>query len=143
MTEEQKQIKSAILSILDILQNNFKYSYGKKISFDEVFEMMNDLYVLFNNFEQNTQECGELVVKRYIPLLDLLIAIDKNYNHLVEYEKHLKNAYKLGAKVSLEHYMVYREWNEPEKEKFFEPRYNILVGCISITFTNFPVGDNT
>ena len=56
MTEEQKQIKSAILSILDILQNNFKYSYGKKISFDEVFEMMNDLYVLFNNFEQNTQE---------------------------------------------------------------------------------------
>lgn len=128
MTEEQKQIKSAILSILDILQNNFKYSYGKKISFDEVFEMMNDLYVLFNNFEKNTQECGELVVKRYIPLLDLLIAIDKNYNHLVEYEKHLKNAYKLGARVSLEHYMVYREWNEPEKEKFFEPRYNILVG---------------
>ena len=128
MTEEQKQIKSAILSILDILQNNFKYSYGKKISFDEVFEMMNDLYVLFNNFEQNTQECGELVVKRYIPLLDLLIAIDKNYNHLVEYEKHLKNAYKLGPRVSLEHYMVYREWNEPEKEKFFEPRYNILVG---------------
>lgn len=128
MTEEQKQIKSAILSILDILQNNFKYSYGKKISFDEVFEMMNDLYILFNNFEQNTQECGELVVKRYIPLLDLLIAIDKNYNHLVEYEKHLKNAYKLGARVSLEHYMVYREWNEPEKEKFFEPRYNILVG---------------
>ena len=128
MTEEQKQIKSAILSILDILQNNFKYSYGKNISFDEVFEMMNDLYVLFNNFEQNTQECGELVVKRYIPLLDLLIAIDKNYNHLVEYEKHLKNAYKLGARVSLEHYMVYREWNEPEKEKFFEPRYNILVG---------------
>ena len=128
MTEEQKQIKSAILSILDILQNNFKYSYGKKISFDEVFEMMNDLYVLFNNFEQNTQECGELVVKRYIPLLDLLIAIDKNYNHLVEYEKHLKNAYKLGARVSLEHYMVYREWDEPEKEKFFEPRYNILVG---------------
>lgn len=128
MNEEQKQIKSAILSILDILQNNFKYSYGKKISFDEVFEMMNDLYVLFNNFEQNTQECGELVVKRYIPLLDLLIAIDKNYNHLVEYEKHLKNAYKLGARVSLEHYMVYREWNEPEKEKFFEPRYNILVG---------------
>lgn len=128
MAEEQKQIKSAILSILDILQNNFKYSYGKKISFDEVFEMMNDLYVLFNNFEQNTQECGELVVKRYIPLLDLLIAIDKNYNHLVEYEKHLKNAYKLGARVSLEHYMVYREWNEPEKDKFFEPRYNILVG---------------
>lgn len=128
MNEEQKQIKSAILSILDILQNNFKYSYGKKISLDEVFEMMNDLYVLFNNFEQNTQECGELVVKRYIPLLDLLIAIDKNYNHLVEYEKHLKNAYKLGARVSLEHYMVYREWNEPEKEKFFEPRYNILVG---------------
>ena len=26
--------------------------------------------------------------------------------------------------------MVYREWDEPEKEKFFEPRYNILSGYI-------------
>lgn len=130
MNEEQKNIRKAILEIIEILQNNFRYNYGKKISYEEIFEMMKDLYVLFCNFENNVKECGEIVVKKYIPLLDLLITIDTNLQHYKEYEKHLKNAYKLGARVSLEHYMVYREWNEPEKEKFFEPRYSILEGYI-------------
>ena len=127
---KEKEIKETIEKILSILENNFRYSYGKKITFDEIFEMMKDLYALFSNFESNIKECGNLVIKRYIPILDLLIKIDNNFNHLQEYEKHLKNAYKLGARVSLEHYMVYREWEEPEKEKFFEPRYNILCGYI-------------
>ena len=124
------QIYNAIDKTLTILENNFRYAFGKKIPYDEIFEMMKDLYALFCNYERNTQKCGELVVKRYIPLLDLLIKIDSNPNHLVEYEKHLKNAYKLGARVSLEHYFVYREWEYPEKEKFFAPRYPAICGYI-------------
>lgn len=124
------EIRNAIDKTLTILENNFRYDYGKKITFQEVFEMMQDLYVLFENFESEVKECGKFVVKRYIPLLDLLIKVDINEKHLIEYEKHIKNAYKLGARVSLEHYMIYREWDEPEKEKFFEPRYNILAGYI-------------
>jgi len=127
---ENNDLYKAIDQTLSILEHNFKYNYGKKISYEEIFEMMKDLYVLFTNFEENVQECGNLAIKRYIPLLDLLVSIDNNTNHLVEYNKHLKYAYKIGARVSLEHYMVYREWDEPEKEKFFEPRYNILVGYI-------------
>ena len=125
-----KEIYNAIDQLLTILENNFRYKFGKKIPYDEIFQIMNDLHDLFGAYEKNTKECGTIVVKRYIPLLDLLIKIDTNPNHLVEYEKHLKNAYKLAARVSLEHYMVYREWDEPENEKFFEPRYNILVGYV-------------
>ena len=125
-----EEIYNAIDKTLTILENNFRYQYGKKISYEEIFEMMKDLYILFNNYEENIQECGNLAIKRYIPLLDLLITLDNNTNHLLEYNKHLKYAYKMGARISLEHYMVYREWDEPEKEKFFEPRYNILVGYI-------------
>ena len=130
MEKEKLKVKKTIIEILDILTNNFKYSYGKKISFEDIFEMMKDLYSLFQNFEDNVQVCGELVIKRYIPLLDLLVQIDTNPNHYQEYAKHLKYAYKLGARISLEHYMIYREWDEPENEKFFEPRYNILAGYI-------------
>lgn len=125
-----KKIYETIDKMLTILENNFRYSFGKKIPFEEIFEMTKDLYALFSNFEKNVKTCGELAIKRYIPLLDLLVKIDTNPNHRIEYVKHLKNAYKLGARVSLEHYMVYREWDEPEKDKFFEPRYNILVGYI-------------
>ena len=127
---KEQDIKKAIEQLLTILEQNFKYSFGNKISFEEIFEMMKDLYALFSNFEGNIKECGYIVIRRYIPLLDLLVKIDNNPNHLQEYEKHLKNAYKLGARISLEHYMVYREWDEPEKEKFFEPRYNILCGYV-------------
>ena len=123
-----KQIYETIDKTLTILENNFRYSYGKKIPFEEIFEMMKDLYALFCNFEKHTKECGKIVIKRYIPLLDLLIKIDNNTNHLVEYEKHLKNAYKLGARVSLEHYMVYREWDDDNG--FFKIRYNIMQGYI-------------
>ena len=130
MNKEELKTKKTIVEILDILTNNFRYSYGKKISFEDIFEMMKDLYSLFSNFEDNVQECGELVIKRYIPLLDLLVQVDTNPNHYQEYAKQLKFAYKLGARISLEHYMIYREWDEPEKEKFFEPRYNILAGYV-------------
>lgn len=125
---ESNEIYNAIDQTLTILENNYRYQYGKKISYDEIFEMMKDLYILFTNYEQHRKECGELAIKRYIPLLDLLVTIDTNPNHLPNYNMQLKYAYKLASRVSLEHYMVYREWDEPEKDKFFEPRYNILIG---------------
>ena len=128
--DDSKKIYETIDELLTILENNFRYSYGRKIPMKDVFEMVKDINVLTINFEKNVKECGKLVIKRFIPLLDLLIKIDTDPNHFPEYEKMLKNAYKLGARISLEHYMVYREWDEPEKEKFFEPRYRILIGYI-------------
>lgn len=125
-----KEIYKTIDEILTILENNFRYSYGQKISFEEIFEMMKDLYCLLNNFETNTKECGEISIKRYIPLLDLLVKIDNNSKHYIEYDKMLKYAYKLGARVSLEHYFVYREWEMTEKERFFAPRYPAISGYI-------------
>ena len=70
---KEQDIKQAIEQLLTILEQNFKYSFGNKISFEEIFEMMKDLYALFTNFESNTRECGIIVIKRYIPLLDLLV----------------------------------------------------------------------
>ena len=127
---EDRELYNTITEILTILENNYRYNYGKKMPYNDVYDMIRDLYVLFQNFEHNKKECGNLIIKRYIPLLDLLIKIDNNEEHLIEYENMLKYAYKIGARISLEHYMVYREWNEPEKDKFFEPRYNILAGYV-------------
>lgn len=125
---EKKEIREAIDNLLSILEANFGKKSKEQIGYDEVFEMCQDLHVLFQNYEENVKECGLLVIKKYIPILDLLIKIDNNMEHLREFDKMLKYAYKLGARISLEHYMVYREWDLPEKEKFFQPRYNILVG---------------
>ena len=127
---KDKQIYKTIDEILTILENNFRYKFGEKISYQDIFDMMNDLYALLQNYENNIQKCGEIATKRYIPLLDLLIKLDNNTNHLVEYEKMLKYAYKLGARISLEHYFVYREWEIPDKDKFFAPRFPAICGYI-------------
>lgn len=126
MTKDE--IGRDIDQFLTILEKNFKYADKQKIPYDEVLSIIKDLKTLFMNYESEVEKCGELVVKRFIPILDLLIKVNTNPNHLFEYIDILKYAYKLGARVSLEHYMVYREWDEPEKDKFFQPRYNILCG---------------
>ena len=125
-----KEIYSTIDKLLTVLENNFRYTSTKKIPFEDVFSMMKDLYSLFNNFEHRTKECGTLIIKRYIPLLDLLIKVDDNQTRNIEYLKILKYSYKIGAKISLEHYMIYREWDMDYRDKVFEPRYNILAGYI-------------
>jgi len=116
---DSNEVYKTIDKILTILEGNFKYSFGEKIPYEEIYEMTNDLYDLFNAYESNTEKCGKIVIDRYIPLLGL-----------VSYEKQLKYAYKLGARVSLEHYFIYREWDFPEKDKFFAPRFPAISGYI-------------
>jgi len=125
-----KEIYKLIDETLTILENNYRYNYGQKISFVEVYEMIQDLYAMLTNLEKNIKICGEIAIKRYIPLLDLLVKIDKNKEHIAEYDKQLKYGYKLGARVSLEHYFVYREWEMMEKDKFFSPRFPAISGYI-------------
>lgn len=114
---------------LTILENNYRYANSKKISFEEVFEMIKDLSKMLNKLN-DTKKVGNYCIKRYIPLLNLLLKIDTNPNHNVYYNQYIKEAYKFASRISLEHYMIYREWDEPEEEKFFEPRFNIMEGYV-------------
>ena len=123
------EIKKTINELLTILDNNFR-TKCKKIPLDDIFEMVKDIDKLLNIYQERIKECGEISINRFIPLLDLLIKIDNNEERTIEYNKILKNAYKYGARISLEHYMIYREWEEPYEEKFFQPRYNIMAGYI-------------
>lgn len=133
MQEElnEKELLEYISKFLTILKKNFTPEVKKKITYDEMFSMMGDLYNLFNEyFRINPVKCSEIAVKEYVPLVDLLIKLDKNREHLVEYSKHIKNAYRIAARTSLEHYMVYREWDDRPEDKFFAPRYEAILGYI-------------
>ena len=114
---------------LTILENNYRYANSKKISFEEVFEMIKDLSKMLNKLN-DTKKVGNYCIKRYIPLLNLLLKIDTNPNHNVYHNQYITEAYKFASRISLEHYMIYREWDEPEEEKFFEPRFNIMEGYV-------------
>ena len=128
---EENQIVDYINKYIKILKTNFVGYSKKKIPYNEIETMITDLSSLFNNyFTKNCKECSKLVVKEYIPLLNLLLKLDVRKNSSEFYYLKLKDAYKMAARTSLEHYFMYREWEDSYTDKFFAPRVNILKGFI-------------
>ena len=127
--KKEKETVDYIKEILDILEQNYRSKRRNVIPIDEVYEMMKDLYDLFNKyFTENQLYCSELSVKRYIPLINLLLKLDRKEEHKIEYEKQIKNAFRIGARTSFSHYMVYREWEE--RDRFYGPRFEIMQGYV-------------
>lgn len=124
-----KEINSLICSILDELEGNFKKKKKEQITMDNIFTLMKDLKALFSTYsELDRKGCGRLVITRYIKLINLMLNIEIRQNRLAEYHDQLKNAYKLAARVSLEHFLIYYEWDSDDK--VYEKRVNILEGYV-------------
>lgn len=118
-----KDVKKTIENILSALESNF--TSKMKFSFKEIFDLTKDLHNLFNIYtDLDYKECSTIIKKRYIPLLNLLINVDKNNSNRASYYEYLENAYMLGARYDFECFVIYYEWNETDK--FFEPRYEVL-----------------
>ena len=125
----KKDLVDYLNSYFAIIEKSFKSS--NKITFNELSDMCDEINVMIAKlYDFDFNVAGEFCIKRYIPLLELLLKIDNNTSHLVKYEGYLKNAYRISARISLENYMIYREWDSKDDDKFFMPRYEILSGYI-------------
>lgn len=124
-----KNVKKTIENILDMLEKNFKYKW-KNLNEYHVRELVTTLNDLFNVYAiQEPKECAEMVKSRFIPLLELLITIDKSdYEMLANYQDYLKNAYKISARHDFESFLIYYEWEK--QDKFYAPRMEILGGLV-------------
>lgn len=124
----EKDLRKTIDEYLDLVSNNFtQRQKARKLKTYEIFPLMGDLRAAFDMYsEMNAQECGRVVITRYIKLLNLLIALEESNDRKIEYHDHLENAYRIAAKVSLEHFIIYYEWYE--EDKLLEDRYEILEG---------------
>lgn len=125
----KENVKSTINSILSMIEDNYKYKARKKISFPNLYELMMNLFDLFNVYsELDVYDCAMISKKRYIPLLKMLIVVDTQEERCVAYQEHLKNAYRLTARRDFESFLIYYEWEH--KEKFYTPRIEILQGFV-------------
>lgn len=125
----KEQLVEYIKKYFSILESNFNVKTGKKIPYSELCDMCHEVNNMLNKLAvYDGKLAGQIAKLKFIPILDLLLKIVKNSNDLYRYEGFLKNSYKLAARISLEHYMIYREWED--ETKFFAPRYEILSGYI-------------
>jgi hypothetical protein len=125
---QSSKTQEYILKYLTILEKNFKL-YKKRIPLSEIVEMLTDLNDMFNEYYlENTSLCSDIARTRYLPLLKLVMQLDKSQENRGKYQSFMRNAYRMSSFNSLHHYMLYREWDE--KDKFYLPRLKILQGYI-------------
>lgn len=127
------EIKAYLKKYFAIFRANFKNANQKKLKFDykTLHEMAKDCYSLMQMlYKKDKNFVSDISIKEFIPIVNLLIKIDVNPERKIKYAEMLKCGYKWGARNSLEHYMIYREWDESHEDKFFAPRYEIMAGYI-------------
>ena len=121
----KNEIEKTIDGILNILEANFLGNVTSKLNKKNVLDFTKDLYKLFNAYTNlDFKICSQVIKKRYIPLLSMLIKLDYVGNDIAQLYTFLENAYMLSARYDFESFVIYYEWEE--EDKFYEPRYEIL-----------------
>lgn len=126
--QEEKDLVYYIRKYIFAITQNFK-STLKKISFTDLQEMLQDLdEMLTEYYKQEPEKCSKLARISYLPIIKKMFDIDRTDTYKGNYQQYMRNAYRMSAYSSLEHYMVYREWDETDK--FYLPRIAIMQGYI-------------
>ena len=119
-----KELIQTIELLLKEIENSYRAG-NKKIRFDTLFSLMQDLAALMENLDLvDYKNCSKIAISRYIPLLNLLIKIDTDTERLTSYHDFLKRAYTYGARISFEHFLIRYEWDS--NDKVYEKRNEIL-----------------
>lgn len=117
-----------LIQTIDLLLSEIEESYKcnkKMIKFETLFSLMQDLASLMENLDLvSYKNCSKIAISRYIPLLNLLIKIDRDEERLAAYHDFLKRAYTYGARISFEHFLIRYEWDS--NDKVYEKRNEIL-----------------
>ena len=128
MAKQEKNLLFYITQYLNVIALNFKLP-KKPIKFVELQEMLEDLDGMMTEYyKEDPEKCSRLARVNYLGIIKKMFEIDRTPTYKANYQKYMKNAYRMAAYTSLEHYMIYREWDE--SDKFYLPRIGIMQGYI-------------
>ena len=82
------------------------------------------------NFEDRDldNETQALLIDRIIPYVSRVIRWEDNPVNAQKQMEVLKDMYRMAARLSLKHFILFYEWDWGEKTKFLEPRQDVLTG---------------
>lgn len=128
---EKKTKIDEINELLDkefyVVANNHKYNYKRKVDFNKIDTLVKDIDDLIHLlYKEDHVKAGIRCRKEYIPLLHTLLDISQlPVEQKIDYYTKLEEAYRISARSNFTDFVRYYEWHE--EDKFFEPRYPVLM----------------
>ena len=117
-------LEEVILETLNTLDSMSK-NFVDKSTRASVMPILVDLRAEIEELAKTKiKRAGGIIIKRYIPILELLTKIETDEGVKFILHNDMENAFMIAARVSLEHFIRYLEWYETDK--LLEPRMEIL-----------------
>lgn len=118
--------KQLILEVIELLVPHF--TRKKLISVDDEYNLVCDLFSLLKEYvNENVGDACKYIVRYAIPYLQTCVGKERNAERLNKLYNMLKECYCFAGRRSLEHFIIFYEWDWDDEVKLLENRYNILI----------------
>ena len=127
-SEYFQTLKQYIATLKSKINTKAKYD---KIDYKQRVSIVKDLQGLAaKNFEEkdHDMETENMLVDHVIPYVSKMIMWEDNPVNVPKQMEVLKDMYRMAARLSLKHFILFYEWDWGEKTKFLEPRQDVLTG---------------
>ena len=120
------QNKKLIEQIIEILIPHF--SRKKLIEASDEYNLVTDLYKLLKEYvNEDVNDGCRYLVKYLIPYLKACVTKERDPKKMKVLYSMLKESYCYAGRRSLEHFIIYYEWEWADETKLLENRYDILI----------------
>lgn len=119
------KIRETIDELFGLLR--FDYVKKNKMPLEDKYILIkhiNDL--MYNYLQEDTTECCRVCIKMFIPLLETTLVEPHKPENLVSLYSMYRDAFALAGKRSLEHFILYYEWDWRQEDKLYENRQSVL-----------------
>lgn len=127
-SEYFQTLKQYVATLKSKINTKAKYD---KIDYKQRVSIVKDLQGLVaKNFEEkdHDRETENMLVDHVIPYVSKMIMWEDNPVNVPKQMEVLKDMYRMAARLSLKHFILFYEWDWSKKTKFLEPRQDVLTG---------------
>ena len=119
------KIRETIDELFGLLR--FDYVKKNKMPLEDKYILINHINdLMYNYLQEDTTECCKVCIKMFIPLLETTLVEPHKPDNLISLYSMYRDAFALAGKRSLEHFILYYEWDWRQEDKLYENRQSVL-----------------
>jgi predicted phage terminase large subunit-like protein len=121
------QTRATLDELFELLRVDYSKKKENKMSLEDKFILITHINTLVNNYiNEEKAECCRLIIKNFIPFLETTLVEHYEPETLLKVYEIYKGAFALAGQMSLEHFILYYEWEWNQNDKLYENRQEVL-----------------